>query len=189
VGDCPDLRLPKGWDKLTLPEPLAVPKGRSAITLRLLKPDNAKLKSLELVNLVSRDDIQRRIRQLRAPTTWLRDAKYGLMFQWGGWGYPPHGPKKPWPTMIDDFDVETFARMAEDAGAGYVIWSLTWGINHPETKISRPCLSPEQAVELVKRATARGQTLSFNLLMYEDGSESPDSLEVMRAVRKAVRGR
>ena len=359
-------RLPKGWDKLTLPEPLPLPKGRSTITLGLRKPDNACLKSLELINVSARAAIQRRIQQLRASTQWLRDAKYGLMFQWGGWGYPQHGPKKPWPKMIDDFDVEAFARMAEDAGAGYVIWSVTWctyhfpapiraidriapghtsqrdlvgdladalakrnirlmlyyheghpdpdwwpknwessdpdrkekfvnnlcevltevsqrygkkvsgwflddamlyypapferitralkagnpdrlvsynpwvlprltefqdvwmgegfrggdatplgsdgifasghqkglfaqgmfvldgpdwGINHPDTKIKKPCVSPEQAVELVKRASARGQSLSFNLLMYEDGSVSPDSMEVMRAVRTAIRGR
>ena len=357
--------MPKGWDKLILPEPFVVPKGRSTITLRLLKPDNARLKSLELINLAARDDIHRRVVQLRASTQWLRDAKYGLMFQWGGWGYPQHGPKKPWPKMIDDFDVEAFARMAEEAGAGYVIWSATWctyhfpapikaidriapghtsqrdlvgdladalarrniklmlyyheghpdkdwwpknwdyadtdrkekfvnnlcdvmtevgqrygkqvsgwflddamlyypapferitkalkagnpdrlvsynswvlprltefqevwmgegfrgsdttplggdgifpsrpqkglfaqgmfvldgpgwGINHPETKINKPCLSPEQAAELVSKASAHGQTLSFNLLMYEDGSISPECMEVMRAVRRLIRG-
>ena len=359
-------RLAKGWDKLILPELLPVPKGRSTITLRLLKPDNAKLKSLELINLAARDDIHRRIEQLRAPTKWLRDAKYGIMFQWGGWGYPQHGPKKPWPKMIDDFDVEAFARMAEDTGAGYVLWSVTWcsyhfpapikaidriapghtsqrdlvgdladalakrnirlmlyyheghpdkdwwpknwdytdtdkkvkfvnnlcevmtevghrygpkvagwflddgmlfypapferitkalkagnpdrlvsynswilprltdfqevymgegflgsaetpvggngifpagpqkglfahgmfvldgpdwGINHPDTRINQPAFSAEQAVGLVRRAAERGQTLSFNLLMYEDGSVSPASLDVLRAVRKAVRGK
>ena len=126
----PTFRLPKGWDKLTLPEPLPVPKGRSTITLRLLKPDKAKLKSLELVDMSARADIQRRIQQLRTSTQWLRDAKYGLMFQWGGWGYPQHGPPKPWPKMIDDFDVEAFARVAEDTGAGYVIWSVTWCSYH-----------------------------------------------------------
>ena len=359
-------RLAKGWDKLTLPEPLPVPKGRSTITLRLLKPDKAKLKSLELVDMSTRADIQRRIQQLRTSTQWLRDAKYGLMFQWGGWGYPQHGPPKPWPKMIDDFNVDAFARMADDAGAGYVIWSVTWcsyhfpapikaidrlapghtsqrdlvsdladalakrniklmlyyheghpdkdwwpknwdyadtdrkkkfvnnlcevmtevgqrygpkvagwflddgmlyypapferitkalkagspnrlvsynswilprltefqevytgegfmgsdatslgsdgifptgpqkglfahgmfvldgpdwGINHPDTKINKPCRTSRQAVELVRKASARGQTLSFNLLMYEDGSVSPDSLEVIRAVRKAIRGK
>ena len=359
-------RLPKGWDELVLPESLPVPKGRSTITLRLLKPDIAKLKSLELINLATRDDIHRRIERLRASTRWLRDAKYGIMFQWGGWGYPQHGPRKPWPKMIDDFDVDAFARMAEDTGAGYVIWSVTWcsyhfpapikaidriapghtsqrdlvgdladalanrniklmlyyheghpdkdwwpknwdytdtdkkvkfvnnlcevmtevghrygpkiagwflddgmlfypapferitkalkagnpdrlvsynswilprltdfqevymgegfvgsaetpvggngifpagpqkglfahgmfvldgpdwGINHPDTRINQPAFSADQAVGLVRRAAERGQTLSFNLLMYEDGSVSPASLDVLRAVRKAVRGK
>ena len=359
-------RLPQGWDKLVLPESLPVPKGRSTITLRLLKPDNAKLKSLELINLAARDDIHHRIDRLRTSTRWLRAAKYGIMFQWGGWGYPQHGPKKAWPKMIDDFNVDAFARMAEDAGAGYVIWSVTWcsyhfpapikaidriapghtsqrdlvgdladalakrnirlmlyyheghpdkdwwpknwdyadtdkkekfvnnlcevmteagqrygakvagwflddgmlfypapferiskalkagnpdrlvsynswilprltefqevymgegfagsaatpvggdgifstgpqkglfahgmfvldgpdwGINGPDIRINPPAFPAEQAVGLVRRAAERGQTLSFNLLMYEDGSVSPASLEVLRAVRKAVRGK
>ena len=43
-------RLPKGWDKLTLPEPLPLPKGRSTITVRLRQPDNASLKSLKAGN-------------------------------------------------------------------------------------------------------------------------------------------
>jgi len=358
-------RLPKGWDKLALPEPFLLPKGRSTVTVRLLKPDDAKLKSLELVCVPARADIQRRIRELRAPTQWLREARYGVMFQWGAWGYPQHGPAKPWPKMIDDFDVDVFARMVEDTGAGYVIWSVTWrtyhfaapikaidqilpgrtstrdligeladalskrgiklmlyyheghpdkewwernwdradpdrkekfvnnlcavltevgrrygakvagwffddgmlfypapferitraakagyaarlvsynswvlprltdfqevfmgegfggsaatavdgdgifpegpqrglfahgmlildgpdwGIFRPDTRISRPAFTPEQAVGLVSRAAERGQTLSFNLLMYEDGSVSPESLAVLRAVREAVRG-
>lgn len=71
----------------------------------------------------------------------------------------------------------------------FVLDGPDWGINHPDTKINKPCLTPRRAVELVQKASARGQTLSFNLLMYEDGSVSPDSLEVMRAVRKAIRGK
>jgi len=64
-----------------------------------------------------------------------------------------------------------------------------WGINGPDIKINPPAFPAEQAVGLVRRAAERGQTLSFNLLMYEDGSVSPASLEVLRAVRKAVRGK
>jgi hypothetical protein len=368
VGDAGRVtfRLPKGWDKLTLPQAITIPKERSTITVRLLSPDDAKLKSLELIHVAARDHIERRIRALRASTQWLREAKYGLMFQWGGWGYPEHGPKKPWPKMIDDFNVEAFADMAQECGAGYVIWSVTWisyhfpapikaidriapghtshrdlvgdladalakrnirlmlyyhhghddsdwwsrnwdhadpdrkekflnnlcdvltevgqrygkrvagwfiddgmllypapferitkaakagnpdrlvsynswllprltefqevhmgegfmgseetplagdgifqdgpkkgqyahgmfvldgpdwGIHKPDTKIQKPCLDPKQAVEAVQKASARGQALSFNLLMYEDGSVSPASLEVLRAVRQAIRGK
>ncbi|NQT51448.1 alpha-L-fucosidase [bacterium] len=357
--------LPKGWDKLALPQPLLLPEGRSTITLRLLKPDDAKLKSLGLACVSARAGTQRRITELRAPTRWLREAKYGLMFQWGAWGYPQHGPAKPWPKMIEDFDVAAFARMVESTGAGYVIWSVTWrtyhfpapikaidrilpgrtsprdlvgeladalakrgiklmlyyheghpdkewwernwdpadpdrkerfvnnlcavltevgqryrakvagwffddgmlfypapfeqitraaktghparlvsynswvlprltefqevfmgegfggsaatavgsdgifpdgpqrglfahgmlildgpdwGIFQPDTTINRPVFTPEEAVGLVSRAAERGQTLSFNLLMYEDGAVSSESLAVMRAVRKAIRG-
>jgi hypothetical protein len=71
----------------------------------------------------------------------------------------------------------------------FVLDGPDWGINHPDTRINQPVFSAETAVGLVRRAAERGQTLSFNLLMYEDGSVSPESLNVMRAVREAIRGR
>jgi len=48
------------------------------------------------------------------------------MFQWGEWGYPRHGNKKPWPRQIEDFPVNQFANMVQETGAGYVVWSATW---------------------------------------------------------------
>ena len=56
----------------------------------------------------------------------MANAGYGLMVQAGGWSYPEHGAKKEWPKGIEDFDVERFATMASDMGAGYVVWSATW---------------------------------------------------------------
>jgi hypothetical protein len=56
----------------------------------------------------------------------LADAKFGVMVQWGGWGYPRHGEKKPWPEMINDFDVEAFVENIVATKAGYVVWSATW---------------------------------------------------------------
>ena len=48
--------------------------------------------------------------------------------------------------------------------------------------------TPAQIETMVKNALARRTALSFNLLMYEDGSVSPLSLEGLRQVRKLVRG-
>jgi hypothetical protein len=70
----------------------------------------------------------------------------------------------------------------------FILDGPDWGINHPDTKIDPPTFSAEEATEMVRAAAERGQTLSFNLLMYEDGSVSPASLEVLRALRKAIRG-
>jgi hypothetical protein len=90
-------RLPQGWDKLILPEPLPVPKGRSTITLRLLKSDNAKLKSLELINLAARDGIHRRIERLRASTPWLRDASTGSCSSGAAGAIPNTARRSPGP--------------------------------------------------------------------------------------------
>jgi len=115
-----------GWDKVIVPGQLSLPQGVGVITVRLLGAADVKLKSVELINLDAKKNIERRVKRFRSSTKWLADAKYGLMFQWGEWGYPRHGDKKKWPKMIDDFDVESFADMVADTGAGYVIWSATW---------------------------------------------------------------
>jgi S1-C subfamily serine protease len=351
------------WNKYAMVGTLALPKGPSTIAVRLHQPADALLKSLELTAAADAKGIRQRVRQFRAPTTWLSQAKYGVMFQWGQWGYPKHGQAKAWPKMIDDFDVPRFVNLVEQTGAGYVIWSATWrtyyfpapikaidhvlpgrtaardligeladalgkkgirlilyyheghpdaewwkrnwvstddkdkfcnnlcailnevglrygprlagwmfddgmlfypapferigkaakagnparlisynpwvlprltdfqdfyfgegfqgntstavgspgiftagaqqgllahgslpldgpdwGIFKPETKITAPFFAPDHAVAMVQAASAHSQVLSFNLLMYEDGSVSPKSLEVMRSVRKVIRG-
>jgi hypothetical protein len=116
----------KGWDKIEVPETLALSKGKNLITVRSLESSNLKLKSLELINLADKKAIEQRVRKFRSDTKWMANAGYGLMVQWGEWGYPKHGVKKEWPKMIDDFNVESFANMAKETGAAYVVWSATW---------------------------------------------------------------
>lgn len=114
------------WWRVRVSGALRIPAGTSLITLKLLDPGTTQIKSLELVNAAERGSLERRIQAARSPTAWLSKSGYGLMVQWGEWVYPPHGPKKQWPKMIDDFDVDRFARMVEETGAAYVIWSVTW---------------------------------------------------------------
>ena len=115
-----------GWDKLAAPGELELRKGTNRVTVKALQAASLKLKSLELINSADKEKIDKRIQAFRSDTKWMANAGYGLMFQWGGWGYPQHGPKKPWPKMIDDFNVESFADMCAETGAGYVVWSATW---------------------------------------------------------------
>jgi len=136
-----ELTLPAGndhwgnnWNRLRVPGALSLPEGASAITVRSPAPKGAAtaklngmaLVSLELATATTRADLDKRAREFRSSTKWFADAKYGVFLQWGEWGYPQHGPKKKWPQMIDDFDVEKFAATVQEIGAGYVIWSPTW---------------------------------------------------------------
>lgn len=105
-----------GWDKVEVPGELKLRQGTNTITMKALDAANLKLKSLELINLGDKTDIEQRIKEFRSDTKWLADVGYGLMVQWGGWGYPKHGPKKDWPKMIDDFDVVSFAEMVQEMG-------------------------------------------------------------------------
>jgi hypothetical protein len=86
----------------------------------------AALKSIELLNTTERPAMNARIKAFKSDTSWLNDAKFGFMCQCGEWAYPPHGPRKPWPNMVDEFDVEKFAEMVDSTGAGYAVWSATW---------------------------------------------------------------
>ena len=118
------------WDRITLSTPLSLPKGQASIRAQLEKPVAGKvgaaLKSIELLNVRERPRMDQRIRAFRSDTKWLREAKLGLMCQCGEWAYPRHGQHKPWPEVVDNFDVTRFADMADSTEAGYVVWSATW---------------------------------------------------------------
>jgi hypothetical protein len=124
------------WNKIAVPGWLALPRGNSTITVRSPNPtgiitNKSRYKGMALlsIELISRNEkpaMEERIKELRSSAKWLADAQYGLMFQWGEWGYPEHGERKPWPKMIDDFNVEKFADMVQSTGARYVIWSSVW---------------------------------------------------------------
>ena len=137
------LTIPEGndhwgnnWNKIAAPGWLRLPAGTSTVTVS--SPNAAGIAtnknryngmafvSLELIARSHKEAIEQRIQDARSSAKWLAEAQYGLMFQWGEWGYPEHGEGKPWPKMIDDFNVEKFADMVQSTGAGYVIWSATW---------------------------------------------------------------
>ena len=115
-----------GWAKQDVGV-IPIPAGIS--TLQLLRTSsaaNAAVKSLELVREVDWAARQRRIADFKVDTTWFSKAGYGLMFQYGAWGYPQRGSKKSLEDQTDDFDVAAFVAMIKGTGASYVIWSLTW---------------------------------------------------------------
>ena len=73
--------------------------------------------------------------------------------------------------------------------ACFILDGPDWGIYEAETKINPPQFTRDQITALVNNALERKLALSFNLLMYEDGSVSPESLEMMKYVRTIVRGK
>ena len=89
----------------------------------------------------------------------------------GGDGIVDHGPQK---------GLQGFACFVMDGP--------DWGIYQPETVISQPVYSKEKIEVLVRNAIDRRLAISFNLLMYEDGSVSPASLEMMKYVKQIVHG-
>lgn len=62
-----------------------------------------------------------------------------------------------------------------------------WGHIDLNTPISAPKLTLEQLIERIQHAQKNRYPLSINLEMYEDGSVSPESLELLKNVRAHIR--
>ncbi|MGJ8673538.1 LamG-like jellyroll fold domain-containing protein [Rubritalea sp.] len=117
---------------------ISLPAGTS--TLRLVRTSasgNVLMKALELIRESDRAAYEQRIADFKVDSTWFSQAGYGLMFQYGAWGYPESGDKKSIEDQANDFDVPAFVEMVKGTGASYVIWSSTWR----EYKINAPIAS------------------------------------------------
>jgi len=120
------------WELVELDGELHLPAGTSTMTLRATsKPATADvvmdLFSLELTPLSAKqfiEDEKTRAKKARANTDWFVAAKYGIMVHWIQGAAPPQGPKKPYEDAVNDFDVDAFAKMINETGAGYVIFHV-----------------------------------------------------------------
>lgn len=70
-------------------------------------------------------------------------------------------------------------------GEGY---GAEWCIWQPDTTISKPRYTAEQIVRMAQNAKQHKVALTFNLLMYNDGSVSSDPLNAVRQFGKAIHG-
>jgi hypothetical protein len=77
----------------------------------------------------------------RASTDWFVKAGYGAMFHWTDFTQPRGGTKKLYSDAAEAFDVNAFADLLEQMGAGYVIFTLNHA--HPH------CPAPVRAWEAV----------------------------------------
>jgi hypothetical protein len=170
------------WDRITLPSALIVPKGTSTIRIQLAQslaaPSvGAAFKSAELLDVRERPAMDARIRAFRSDASWLGAAKFGVMCQCGEWSYPAHGPHKPWPQMVDQFDVEKFADMVESTGAGYAIWSATWATYYfpaPIKAIDRLLPGRTSTRDLIADLAAALAKRDIRLMLYYHlGAEGP----------------
>ena len=64
-----------------------------------------------------------------------------------------------------------------------------WGHIDKNATIASPKHSLEDLLDRIKHAQKNRYPLSINLEMYEDGSVSPESRELLRKVRKGIRGK
>jgi hypothetical protein len=96
-----------------------------------------QIRSVELTPVkaskrLAADAAQARAR--RASTDWMADAVYGLFFHWTSQIAPREGPRRPYKDAVRDFNVEAFADMVAETGAGWVIFTA----NHAEPHCPAP---------------------------------------------------
>ena len=122
----------KGWQRINTS--LELNKKEDLITLALEKdlPEGVKTASIISIEVITKKYLPTFQKQLQGfkddlgDASWFQEAGYGIMFQWGFWGYPQHGERKAWKDVYRDFDIEAFADKMKKINAGYVIWSITW---------------------------------------------------------------
>lgn len=105
-----------------------IPAGESTITLTKTANNGvtSTIKALELVESSEYAAYLQRIENFKTDTTAFSQSKYGIMFQYGAWGYPQTGNAKSLDDQAADFDVPSFVNMIKGTGADYVLWSATW---------------------------------------------------------------
>jgi hypothetical protein len=118
------------WELQRLTGTVKLPAGKSQLEMRILTqagsaPELMQLRALELVRPAVRKATAERARKTRGDTSWMVEAKYGLMTHWTSQTKPRSGPAKPYCEAAKDFDVERYADMAKETGAGYVAFTTS----------------------------------------------------------------
>jgi hypothetical protein len=123
------------YERARLDGTLHVPAGVSEITIRVTEATSWEimhLRSLELTPVAAKQAIaaeEERAKSRRASTDWFVKAGYGVMFHWTAFAQAQQWPQKSYIEAVRDFDVEAFAKMVEETGAGYVLFTLNH--SHP----------------------------------------------------------
>ena len=116
-----------GWDSVDAGL-IDLPSGTNQLVLRRNTDatNGLAIISLELIRESDRPAYEQRVKAFRGDSTWFSRSRYGLMFQFGPWGYPPKGDHQSPEAFAGGFDVPRFVNLVTNTGARYVVWSMTW---------------------------------------------------------------
>lgn len=121
----------KNFQRIKVLSDVSLQKGNQEVILKSsgLTSDITLLniRSIELVPASAIQSIEnenKRAIASRASTNWLVKTGYGLMFHWTSQSVNPDGSQKTYADAVNSFDVERFANMVEETGAGYVIFTI-----------------------------------------------------------------
>jgi hypothetical protein len=130
------LPLKKGINHITLNFPILsdhqVEAAKKELEEGALKKSTTSLsiKSIELVRPQVWKTMKKRANDFKSDTQWMVDGKYGLFIHWSLLTYPLYGDRQAYETFewgVNTFDVEAFAKMVEETGASWVIFTTCHG--------------------------------------------------------------
>ncbi|MBR7832123.1 alpha-L-fucosidase [Actinospica durhamensis] len=127
------------WQRLPIGQ-LTLDAGTSTLTLTRTGTlsDDLYVKSLELIPASQLTSYQSAVAAARADTSWFGQSPYGLMFQYGSWGFPNNaGPAKSLTQQANDFNVDAFMSLVTESGASYVVWSFSWWGYHVDAPVTQ----------------------------------------------------
>ena len=166
----------QNFERIPLQETLHVPEGKSTITLCLVEvaksAENVKVHSLELISPTAAQAMiasRKKAQEMRASTDWFVEAKYGVMFHWSTTTQPLRGPQKSYPEAVNAFNIDAFADMVRETGAGYVIFTSVHGIMHfPAPLKSIEAVIPERTCrrDLIGEMADKLQERGIPLILY-----------------------
>ncbi len=174
-----------GWCRI--PATLTLGKGADLIQLGLKDGfsggKDAGVMSIEVITEKFRPVYERQLADLKASRgdcACFQNVGFGLMFQWGNWGYPRTGERKsPWQRIYQEFDIEAFANKMKALNPGYIVWSVTWRgsrFSAPLKLVEQIMGSKDYTLEydfLGRLADALGKRGIPMFLYYHPGADEP----------------
>ncbi len=115
----------EGWNRVRAG---SVHLGAGLHTIQVSSDGNGRLRKFYSLE-IERPEVQKRLEILgsreRVSTAWMVSAGYGLMFHWTSQSMPREGPQQSYCDAVRKFDVEKFANMVAETGAGFVVFTTS----------------------------------------------------------------
>ncbi len=116
---------PKGWNRVQVGT-LHLVAGKHSIQLTSSgSTPLSKFFSLEFIRPPVKEHLAALGRKQQVSTDWMVEAKYGLMFHWTSQSMPREGPPLSYCDAVRNFDVDKFANLVSEMGAGFVVFTTS----------------------------------------------------------------
>ena len=116
---------PTGWNRVELGH-IHLRAGHNTLRLTVPVPgEGIELYSLEFATPDVKKALWAQAEETRADASWMRTARYGLQLHWTSQSKPRRGTAKPYAEAVRNFDVERFADLVKECGAGYIIMTTS----------------------------------------------------------------